>query len=213
MRIGYPGATAEDIWGYATRTLTKTDPRSIRNITYVPMAITRYALAHLSLWEQAYADGSYTLYNLDGSTGTETSETERINKVFLGGFKKGTLLDWYVDLRCLRCYISTTIATYNFRLYAQPVVWDRATDTLKNLTPEVLVASHSESQVATAGWYNRPVNARHFEVDVNVSFDGLLGMRVRGTSWASVAATSGHGLYGLNQLASWAIMFRLRVEE
>jgi len=210
MRIGFPGATPADVWGYATRELT----------------LYRLAPSQLVLVPSNIAENMFGTYrflpavdatalasaNVDSGTGTETTETERLNSIFtLPYLGKGNLKSYMIFVRYYRTYVDTVAGTYYYRMYIQPVAY-KYDGTTANLETERLIHEYTRSEAGAEVWTNVGVNAKLRVQNANLAFEGCLGFRLRTTSWGPAGATTGLGFYGLNNPAHWSFMIDLSIE-
>jgi len=145
-------------------------------------------------------------------TGSETAETERMTMSFYFPivFRNARLLGYYVYCRTAECYVDTVVTTYYYKAYVQPVKLDLATGAETLLDVERTLFTHSRAEAPAAAWVEDVVDGELTVTGLDISLAGvLLGLRVRTTSWALAAATTGHGLYGLRDPYYWITIFDL----
>jgi hypothetical protein len=203
---GGGGATPKDIWEYLTRTLTQLPP----------------SLLFLHLTSLSKTIGTTTVYllypnrmnigevNVDSAKGTETTETERFNWLFVFPFKiVGTVVSWYLHIKTIRAYMDST-GGQRVKLYVRPV--QVATDgAVTDLRPELASPEYAPAAGTFDAFNNYTVNWSFGEEDVNMNINGYFGVRIRTTSWTTVAGEySGHGFANLNSPDDWLLMLLVR---
>lgn len=155
---------------------------------------------------------SLTAANIEPPTGANTVETERANYIWVSPILcKGRLRGYTIHVYYYRIYVTTEAATYYYRMYAQPVVINYD-GTITNLEAERLIKEYSRGAATTTGYLSDAVNAVLRVSGIDLPFNGLLGLRLRTTSWASTVVTNGHGFASLNDPSAWGILFDVEVE-
>jgi len=191
----------EEIWTFLERDMPKTLPHFlVLTVQFLRFTAGEYSLIPIGL------DSPSLIQDMDSATSAVTSETERLNYVYLSSiFGKGRLKGWFISAKYSREYVSTTTGTYYYRTYVRPMYLDSSLY-YYNLDTEQTLISRSKSQGGTAEWANVAANACVFRSGLDLPFDGLLGLRVRTTSW-STAGDNGCGLAYLNDPYQWKVCF------
>jgi len=139
--------------------------------------------------------------NVDGTTGAETVETTRIDRLFIFPYKNVAVKKLVFYNTYFRCYVNTAVDTYHYRYYLQlckarpveAVGADTSGWNVESITGEKLLDEYSRGAEAAAGWYNYGRWVQRMFKDVYCP-DWLV-LRWRGTSWTEGGAVSGAG-YG-----------------
>lgn len=142
----------------------------------------------------------------DGETGTETTETTRIEYFFVAPIRNIVVRELVLFATYHRIYVDTADDTYHYRWYWQlcEAFPKDASGTgvpgweIRALTAEELIFELTRGPAASAGWTNHynPVQRVYRGLLVR----GYLTVRWRGTSWTDGGSMSGAGLANLGSI-------------
>jgi hypothetical protein len=157
----------------------------------------------------AAADGTLAT-KIEGTPSAATTETERTSDIFLSSiFGKGRLQGYIVLAQYSHDYVDAVTGTYNYRTYVRPIYVD-SEGNVQNLEAERTLASVTRSKYASGpGWIDEILypGGIVLRTGLNLAFDGILGIRLRTTSW-STAGSNCCGLSGISDSVHWRIAFR-----
>jgi len=210
MRFAYP--TPAQIWAWMRREIPQISASwyTLSQHRFTPLVDLADGYPYNALIKPIVASDQDIAVHWNSSTGNETTETTRMTKHFFSPiFGKGKLKGYYIMALSAHIYVSTAAGNYYYKIYARPCYYD-SSGNINYLEDERQLGSVTTVQESTAGWYESSINATLQVSNVNLSFDGVLGLRLRTTSWTDVAggATTGHGLRNLESHNNFKIGFR-----
>jgi len=137
-------------------------------------------------------------------------ETERLNLILLSGiWGTGTLYGYRFAQGIMREWIDSVAGSYRFKCYCRPVVLSNA-GAITNLDVEQTIGDQTWPQSGAGAWFEYATTPTPLvtRTGLFLTFNGMLGMRLRTTSWVVAGlGTSGHGVGNLNYAGSWQVIF------
>ena len=138
---------------------------------------------------------------LEPPIGTQTVETVRYS-IFIPLFKAVDTTSFIIRViigGIARVFVDIAAGiTYNYKVYAK---LQKTADytTFTDLTPEGTAMNYSRAHHTSPTWVDDgPIRWDSGEVSVSLAKNEVLGLRLRGTSWASSAYRNGNGIRGNN---------------